>query len=286
MSELKLYAFADEASGTLEGQIAAMLRNSLRGLEIRGVDGENVSAITLDKAREIKRRLDDAGLQVWSIGSPIGKIVLEQDDFAAHVEVFRHTLDVARLLDAANLRVFSFYIPAGHAPELYRQQVIDRLGQLLEIAADSGVTLCHENEKGIYGDIAPRCHDLLTALPALMGVFDPANFVQCGQDTWEAWTLLAPRIKYMHIKDALADGRVVPPGQGIGQVRRVIEAYRAQGGSALSIEPHLTEFVGLSGLERDGEKSVVGGLRFDSHDAAFDAACAALQSLLSASSAR
>lgn len=280
MSEIKLYAFADEASGTLDGQIAAMRRNGLSGLEIRGVDGENVSGITLDKAREIKRKLDDNGLRVWSIGSPIGKIVLEKDDFSAHLEMFRHTLDVARLLDAANLRMFSFYIPEGKAPELYRQQVIDRLGQLLDIAEGSGITLCHENEKGIYGDIAPRCHDLLTALPALMGVFDPANFVQCGQDTWEAWTLLAPRIKYMHIKDALADGRVVPPGQGIGQVRRIIEAYRAQGGSALSIEPHLAEFVGLKGLERDGEKSVVGGLRFDSNDAAFDAACAALQSLL------
>lgn len=280
MKALQLYAFADEASQALDGQIAAMLRNGLNGLEIRSVDGENVSAISAAKAREIKQKLDGAGLCVWSVGSPIGKIDIEKDDFDAHTEVFRHTLEIARLLDASNMRMFSFYIPAGKEPSSYRQQVIDRLGTLLDIAKDSGVTLCHENEKGIYGDNAARCHDLLSALPALAGVFDPANFIQCGQDTWGAWELLGSRVKYLHIKDALADGHVVPPGQGIGQVGRIIEAYRAQGGDALSVEPHLADFVGLRALEREGEKSVVGGLRFDSNDAAFDAACAALRALL------
>lgn len=38
-----------------------MRRNGLNGLEIRGVDGENVSAISLEKAKEVRRKLDDAG---------------------------------------------------------------------------------------------------------------------------------------------------------------------------------------------------------------------------------
>lgn len=281
MSKHQIYAFADEASPTLEGQIAAMRRNGLAGLEIRGVDGENVSAITLDKARDIKRRLDDAGLRVWSAGSPIGKIDIEQDDFAAHTETFRHTLEVAQALDAPNLRLFSFYIPAGKNPDDYRQEVIDRLGLFCDIAAGSGVKLCHENEKGIYGDVASRCLELLTALPALEGIFDPANFIQCGQDTWQAWELLGARIHYMHVKDATARGAVVPAGQGVGQVRRIAEAFMARGGSAFTMEPHLTAFIGLAALEREGEKSQVGGLSYRDADEAFDAACDAFKALLS-----
>lgn len=277
---MKIYAFADEASQQLSGQIAAMRRNGLQGLEIRGVDGENVSVISLEKAREVRRMMDDAGLVVWSIGSPIGKIDIENGDFAAHLDTLRHTLEVAQILGAENLRMFSFYIPNGKNPADFRGKVMDQLGEMLRVGENSGVDYCHENEKGIYGDMADRCLDVLKTFPALKGVFDPANFVQCGQDTWAAWEALHPYIKYMHIKDALKDGSVVPAGKGEGQVARILEAYRRQGGEALTIEPHLTVFSGLTGLEREGEKSQVGGYCYKSSDEAFDAACTALKALV------
>ena len=47
MKNLNIYAFADEASPMIDAQIQAMQRNHLQGLEIRDVDGENVSAISL-----------------------------------------------------------------------------------------------------------------------------------------------------------------------------------------------------------------------------------------------
>lgn len=56
MKKLNIYAFADEASGQIDDQIAAMQRNNLQGLEIRGVDGQNISDITVDKAREVRRK--------------------------------------------------------------------------------------------------------------------------------------------------------------------------------------------------------------------------------------
>lgn len=277
---MKIYAFADEASPAVSGQIAAMKRNGLQGLEIRGVDGENVSSISLEKARQVRRMLDDAGLQVWSVGSPIGKIDIEQGDFAAHLDQLRHTLEVARVLGARRLRMFSFYIPAGKDPALYRGQVMDQVGQMLRVGEGSGILFCHENEKGIYGDNAARCADLHRAFPAMRGVFDPANFVQCGQDTWAAWQDLHPYIDYLHIKDALADGSVVPAGRGQGNVKRILDAYRAAGGQHLTVEPHLKVFDGLAGLERDGQTSQVGAYSYASSDDAFDAACTALKGLL------
>ena len=113
MQQLNIYAFADEASGRMEGQIAAMTRNGLQGLEIRGVDGQNIADITTEKAREVRKKLDDAGLCVWSMGSPIGKIDIARGDFGAHLDKLRHTLDLADILGAKNLRMFSFYVPVG-----------------------------------------------------------------------------------------------------------------------------------------------------------------------------
>ncbi len=276
-----IFAFADEASPMIDGQIAAMKRNGLNGLEIRNVDGENVSAISLDKAREVRKKLDDAGLTVWSIGSPIGKIDIEKDDFSAHLDALRHTIDVAKALNCENIRMFSFYIPQGKNPADYRAQVMDRLHTMAETTRGTGVKLCHENEKGIYGDMADRCLEILTEIPEIAGVFDPANFVQCGQDTQAGWEMLKDRIKYLHIKDALfADGHVVPAGKGEGNVDFIVHDFLARGGQCMTIEPHLKVFAGLAALERAGETSNVGSYAYESSDAAFDAACAALRDIL------
>lgn len=280
MKKIQVYAFADEASAAIDGQILAMLRNGLQGLEIRNVDGTNVSEITAAHAKEVRGKMDDAGLKVWSIGSPIGKISIEGDDFDAHLDKFRHTLDVAHILGAENMRVFSFYIPKGREPGEFRSKVMDQMGALLDVAKGSGVELCHENEKGIYGDMAVRCAELHLEYPALKAVFDPANFIQCGQETWEGWQMLKPYVKYLHVKDALADGNVVPAGKGIGHVQKIIGDYIAMGGSVLTLEPHLKVFDGLAALERQGEESAVGAYCYESNDAAFDAACAALKDIM------
>ena len=287
MKKPMLIAFADEASPTLDGQIVALLRNGMEGIELRNVDGENVSDISLDKARAVRRRLDDAGLITWSIGSPLGKIDLVSDDFPAHLDKLRHTVDIARVLGAENIRMFSFYYPVGGNPASYRDAVMERLHRMVAVCAGSGVTLCHENEKGIYGDVAARCLDIHTSVPELAGIFDPANFIQCGQDTAEAWRLLKPYIKYMHIKDALADGTVVPAGHGIGNVGAIVRDFLEsgdakvvlQGGAALTLEPHLRVFNGLEKLERPGERPAM-PYTYESGDAAFDAAAAALRVLL------
>ena len=119
------------------------------------------------------------------------------------------------------------------------------------------------------------------AVPALKCVFDPANYVQCGQDTWEAWQMLKPYIKYMHIKDALADSKVVPAGHGLGNLHKIVPEYLAQGGYAFTLEPHLTVFDGLGSLEREGQTSEVGTeFVYSNNDAAFDVACKAFQKLL------
>ena len=276
----KIYAFADEASPELDGQIAALLRNNMLGPELRGVNGRNITELTAAEAREVRRRLDDAGLTVWSLGSPIGKITLD-DDFEAHLELLRHTLELGNILGAEAIRLFSFYPGEGQKIEDCFGQVSDRMGRMLDVIAGSGLLACHENEKGIFGYNADGCLRLHRAFPALRAVFDPANFIQSGQATLPAWEQLHGYVAYFHVKDAFSDGSVVPAGYGEGHVKELLRAYRTEGGYRLTVEPHLTVFSGLKALERAGEESAIGQkYSYPSADAAFDAAAAALQDIL------
>ena len=277
----RLCAFADEADQLLSGQIAAMQRNDISLLEIRGVDGENISVLSPAKVKEVAHLLTENGLGVWSIGSPTGKIKLS-DDWHAHLDSFKGMLDAAGILGAKAFRMFSFYDAQNE-----KNEVIDRLGTLCDIAKGHGVKLCHENEKGIFGDTPERTRILLDALPQLGGIFDPANFIQCGADILPAWELLKDRIDYLHVKDALKDSTVVPAGYGLGHLDTVIPDFLSRGGEVLTLEPHLAEFTGLKGLEKEGDRTIVGSARFsfrDNHEA-FDTAVNSLKTILRRSGA-
>ena len=140
--------------------------------------------------------------------------------------------------------------------------------------------MCHENEKGIYGDNAQRCLDILENVKGLHGIFDPANFIQCNQDTMEAWEMLKEHISYMHIKDCLSNCTVVPAGEGIGNIAAISKDFISRGGKCFTIEPHLFEFIGLSNLEREGDKTNINEKRYKDSDEAFDAAVYAFKNLI------
>ena len=128
---------------------------------------------------------------------------------------------------------------------------------MVNLAKEAGVQLVHENEKGIYGDIAERNADVLNVFPDLGFAFDPANFIQCGVNTLEAYELLHGRITYMHIKDAImADGAVVSAGNGDGNVAEILRRLNAEREEEiiLTVEPHLTVFKGLEGLQDEALK--------------------------------
>ena len=253
MSKFVLSAFGDEIAAGLKTQLDVLEEHDIRYIELRGVDGRNLVDYSLEEAAGIKEILDKRRIGVSSIGSPVGKIGI-QDDFDAHLQLFRHTLDLARLFGTEYIRMFSFYIPEGNDPLLYRDEVLRRWREFIRAAAGTGITLLHENEKHIYGDTAERCLDLLESLdcPMVRAVFDPANFVQCGVETYpHAYSLLKNHIGYMHIKDALfRDSSVVPAGYGDGHVEEILRELHQSGFEGfLSIEPHLGSFAGFAALE-------------------------------------
>ena len=276
--KMKLCAFADEASPEISGQIAALKRNGYDYLEIRGVNGTNISKITVNEAKEVKKMLDDAGLCVWSMGSPIGKHHMERD-FAPHLDDCKRVIELSYILEAPRIRMFSLHPIKGEDNATTRERAFEHLDKICAITPDDRI-LCHENEKHIYGETAENCLDVFKTFSKIRGVFDPANFVQCGVDTLKAWDILKDYIDYMHIKDALADGTVGPAGQGIGNVAEIVKMYAERGGQVLTLEPHLQDFVGLSGLE-NGESVKNLNIQYKDNDESFDAAVSALNNILS-----
>ncbi len=278
MKQFILSAFSDEAGTDLETQIAALHRNHIDGMEVRGVDGVNIADFTPERAAELHNILSQNGIRVFSLGSPIGKIALT-DDFTAHTEKFKRLMQTAHQLDAKKIRIFSFYVDDAEQRSAVRNTVIERLGILLELAHAEEITLCHENERGVYGESAADCRTLADALPDLKLVFDPANFVLAGQEIRPAWELLADRVDYLHIKDALPDGRTVPAGKGDGEIPYLLGEFTARGGVHLTLEPHLHVFSGLASLESSNSTLDVNA-GYPSQSAAFDAASNALHNLI------
>lgn len=253
MSKFILSAFGDEIDSNLQTQMDVLDTHKIKYIEIRGVNGKCIVDYSLEEVREIKKELDERGFKISAIGSPIGKIKIT-DDFVPHLELFKHTIKIAKILETKYIRMFSFFIPDGDNPEKYRDEVINRWFQFIEAAKDTDLILLHENEKEIYGDTPERCYDLFKTLNCdyLKGIFDPANFVQCDVKTCkDAYELLKDYIIYIHIKDALySDHHVVPAGLGDGKVKEILKNLIDRNYEGfLSIEPHLGNFKGFASLE-------------------------------------
>ena len=214
MARLILSAFADEYSPLLDRQLDMLKKEGFSHIEPRGIDGINISKLDAHSADLMCEKIKQSGIKVFALGTPIGKIGLDED-FGAHKELTRRMLDLGARLGAKALRIFSFYLPEGKDKKACREEVIDRLGQLIELADSYGIRLCHENEGKIYGENDLECLDLLKAFGGKLGcVFDMGNFVLGGTEPKAAYHRLREYIDYFHIKDALQTGAIVPPGAG------------------------------------------------------------------------
>jgi sugar phosphate isomerase/epimerase len=249
-----LSGFADEISPDPAEQLAVLAAENITHLELRSAWGVNVADLGDAELARFGQALDGAGVRVSAIGSPIGKIGVDAP-LGPELDRLRRVADVAAGFGATIVRVFSFFIPGSQPPGRYREQVIERMRALADIAEDRGIVLAHENEKEIYGDRPERCADIIASVgsPALRATFDAANFVQCGvRPHTQGYRLLRPYLVYLQVKDALAStGEVVPAGQGDGQVRETLAALRDSGFAGyMSLEPHLAaggRFGGFSG---------------------------------------
>mgnify|MGYP003881752397 FL=1 len=247
-----LSGFGDEIDPNPEVQAAVLLALGAKHIEVRSAWGTNVSELSAEQLAELKAVLDAKGLTVSAIASPIGKVDVSLP-VEHEVQRLRRIIDAARTLDTRYIRIFSFYRAETRSQEETRDDVMTRMNALAALAAEAGVVLLHENEKGIYGDTPERVLDIMKSVdsPSLRIAWDNANFVQVGVKPYtDGYAMLRPYLEYFQVKDALAaSGEVVPAGQGDGELNETIAALKADGYTGFaSLEPHLASAHELGGF--------------------------------------
>jgi sugar phosphate isomerase/epimerase len=248
-----LTGFADEIADDLDTQLDVLADLGIQHLDLRSVWGTNVLDLDPDEVATVQRRLDEHGFGVSSIGSPIGKVDID-DDFDDHLARFETAMDRAEQFDTRNIRLFSYWMPEGDDPAVHRGEVIRRTREKADRAAERDLVLLHENEKDIYGDTPARCRDLVTAVdsPHYRLIFDPANYLEIGVTPYpDALLQVVEFVDFLHIKDAVQGerGAIRPPGEGDGRITDIVRALAGRGFTGYaSLEPHLFEAGKMSGF--------------------------------------
>lgn len=262
--KIMISGFADEISSDFDKQLETVTSLGMNYISLRSADGKGIADYTAEEVEEkLLPRLVKAGVKVSSLGSPIGKVgVDDEEGFEKQLAQLDMLCRICKVLDCKYIRMFSFYIPEGKNPEDYRETVITKLEKFRQVARKHEVTLIHENEKDIYGDIGKRCRVLMDALgdPYFKSAFDFANFVQCGEDTKECWELLKDTVAYIHIKDAVStDKENVVCGTGEGKIKEILsQAINEEGYEGfLTLEPHLVLFDALASLETTAAENII-----------------------------
>lgn len=278
MAKFVFSAFADEAGSSLDEQIAALSRNGIGYIEPRMIDGKSFLTLSEKALADMRKKLDDAGIRVYSLGSPIGKYPIHED-FEIHKADFRKALRAAEILGASRMRIFSFFVGQEELGAC-REEVLSRMRYLLDEAKKAGVVLCHENESLIYGQMPHEVEDLLTSLPDLKSVYDAANFVMNDADAAEGMRATLPSLDYMHIKDASYKEKIIlPAGEGDGDIaKRLLEIDAAREGTVtLTLEPHLKLFDGFAAIDKH---TLAGRYTFANATESFDFAVKSLEKVL------
>lgn len=243
---------SDEAGQSLPTQVKAHKELGWCHMELRLVDGMNITSLPGDRFDEVCRYLSENNMKVSCLASPIANWARPITcDPQLDIDELKRAIPRMHRLGAPFIRVMSYpNDPKSPLPELeWRNEAIRRMKVLAKIAEDGGVVMVHENCSGWGGLSAENSNILLGEVnsKALKVVFDTGNPVTYGQDPWEYYKAVFKDIVYVHIKDAKKiNGEDVYTycGEGDGRVRDIIRDLLANGyDGGFSIEPHLAAII-------------------------------------------
>lgn len=247
-----LSGISDEAGQPIEIQIKAHKELGWDHLELRMVDGTNITQLADDAFEAVRRAVDEAGMKVSCFGSAIANwarpITCNPRMDVADLE---RSIPRMRQMGTEFIRVMSYpNDPENPVDEpTWRKEAIARMKKLAAIAEDGGIILAHENCSGWGGLSADNSNILLGEVgsPALRVVYDTGNPVSYKQDAWDYYQKVQDHIVYVHIKDAnIVDGEAVYCycGEGQGFVKETVTDLLSKGyDGGFSIEPHLAAVI-------------------------------------------
>jgi len=256
---MHLMGIGDEAGGGLDFQIKAAKELGWKWIEMRGVEVPGYPKANFheipDAAFDIAAaRIQEAGLGVYCFGSTImnwAKTV--ETPFDVTLGEVRRAIPRMQRLGTKYVRIMSFKPKDTDA--VTPPVVFERVREVTKMFTDAGLTPVHENCMNYGGMSSAHALEMLDKCPGLKWVFDTANPIfnpdrqlpqpWPRQNAWEFWTTVRDHVAHIHVKDATwnpakNDADYNWPGEGQGQVRRILKDAFARGYDAgISIEPHM-----------------------------------------------
>lgn len=274
----RLGVLTDEVSAHFEEALDWSAEQGLKHVEVRVINGTNVVELDDSQLLEVRRLVEERGLFISAVASPLFKCKLDPTRKAAHGDTFgqrEESLDahlakldraaeIAKLLGTSRIRIFSFWREEN--PSLYRDEIIRQLRKAAETAERHGVVLLLENEPACNGGFAEEVADLVrgTGSPALKGLWDPGNEAYGGREAYPSgYAVMKDVLAHIHLKDAYIreDGtaRCVPLGSGVVPVIAQLKALLADGYDGLfTLETH---FIPEGGTQMTGTRMTLDALR-------------------------
>jgi len=191
----------------------------IRYLNLEGKKSYVYADATPDQVKQIKRRMDDAGVRLSVLDTAVYKIALPgttpvgespayvnaaQSEFRRQLDDLKRAADAAHALGAERIRIFTFRRVAE--PGAIFNRIAEELQKAIHVATQSDITLLVENEYDCNTGTGAEIARLFKAIPdrRLMHNWDPCNAYEMGEQpfpkTWDE--LDHSRISHIHLKDA------------------------------------------------------------------------------------
>jgi sugar phosphate isomerase/epimerase len=228
-ARLALAVIGDEIGPSVTEMLSFCDENKVRRLDMRTVDGRNLLGMTLDEVDAIGRQLKTAGISVPTFVSPVlkwaapgkapagGKVDFAFDPSTCPTDdPVAHAFDVATVLGASKIRVFTYLRYPGFKPD----DLLALMGRLVDLAERHDTAVEIENE--------PVCN--IGSMPELTGYFaslgEPSPWLRPLVDIGNSWSMgqppsdddfetLGPMVDLIHLKDRDFEAkRTVPLGDG------------------------------------------------------------------------
>lgn len=249
--------FTDEVSDDLTLQIKALKELGWGHIDLRTVNGKNVSSLSDNEFDRVYDQLSENNIEIACFGSSVANWSRSAlDAFELDLREMKQSARHMKKAGVRFIRIMSYKVE--HPIELgsdLETVIIENIKQIVEVAEDHGLICLHENCETWGGQ---SCHHSLRLLekvdsPALKLVFDTGNPVSMKyiygpepysyQDSYRFFKEVREHIAYLHIKDARLENGMAQytfPGEGDGKVKEILRVIGENDMAIpISIEPHV-----------------------------------------------
>jgi L-ribulose-5-phosphate 3-epimerase len=244
----RLSVLTDEVSDRFIEALDWAVIHGFKHVEVRMVDGANVSNLDDAQVVKAKQEIDTRKLKVSAIASPLFKCALDparpvevgdlfgnkEEPLEAHFRKLPRAIRIAKMLGTNKIRIFSFW--REKQPEKYFDEIAKHLQRAAALAEAEGVTLMLENETACNGGYAAEVAELVRRVnsPALRVLWDPGNENYGGRNCYpEGYAAVKGLFDHVHLKDCILDAAgkptCVPIGKGRTPLKAQIEALERDG---------------------------------------------------------